>query len=206
MKNWDEFEALIDEANEFFENCLFKEAKEVLEEIEEEFPGEPETAFALALILEREPKEAEQAKKLFQFAYEKDPETFHLPLKISKEELEKIADDVINEIKAPFQKELKKLPIFIEELPSEEDLTINDDEEILPPSIWGLFKGRNAAEDNDQGASGRVTPPQIIIYRRNLCRDCENLKELRSELKITILHEVAHYFGLSEEDVEKLGL
>lgn len=204
MKDWDEFEALIDEANEFFENCLFEDAKEILEEIEEQFPGEPETAFQLALILEREKGQEEKAKKLFQFAYEKDPETFHLPLKISKEELSKLANDVVGEIKAPFQKELKKLPIFVEELPAEDDLI--DDEETLSPSIWGLFKGRNAAEEDDLGASGRIVPPQIVIYRRNLCRDCQDMKELRQELKITILHEVAHYFGLSEEDVEKLGL
>ncbi len=204
MKDWDEFEALIDEANEFFENCLFEDAKEILEEIEEQFPGEPETAFQLALILEREKGQEEKAKKLFQFAYEKDPETFHLPLKISKEELSKLANDVVGEIKAPFQKELKKLPIFVEELPSEDDLI--DEEETLSPSIWGLFKGRNAAEEDDLGASGRIVPPQIVIYRRNLCRDCQDMKELKQELKITILHEVAHYFGLSEEDVDKLGL
>lgn len=204
MKDWEEFEALIDEANEFFENCLFEDAKEILEEIEEQFPGEPETAFQLALILEREKSQEEKAKKLFQYAYEQDPETFHLPLKMSKEDISQLANQVIDEIKAPFQKELKKLPIFVEELPAEDDLI--DNEETLSPSIWGLFKGRNAPEENDLGASDCVTPPQIIIYRRNLCRDCQNIKELRQELKITILHEIAHYFGLSEEDVDKLGL
>lgn len=204
MKDWDEFEDLIDEANELFENCLFEDAKELLEEIEERFPKEPETAFQLALILEREKGKELEAQRLFKFAHEKDPVTFHLPLKISNDELTKIANELLLEIKAPFQKDLKKLPIFIEDLPSDDDL--EGDEEPISPSIWGLFQGRTATEEEDLGASERLGPPRVVIYRRNLCRDCADMKELRKELKITILHEVAHYFGLSEEDVEKLGL
>ncbi len=204
MQDWDEFEELIDEANELFENCLLEDAKELLEEIEERFPKEPETAFQLALILEREPGKELEAQRLFKFAYEKDPETFHMPIKISNEELNKLAHEVLAKIKEPFKSDLKNLPIFIEELPSDDDLEAGEDP--LSPSIWGLFKGRTAVEDQDLGGASHLEPAKIVIYRRNLCRDCADMNELKKELKITILHEVAHYFGLDEDEVSQLGL
>ena len=46
----------------------------------------------------------------------------------------------------------------------------------------------------------------IHLFKRNLERIAGDLDELAEEVRITVLHETAHYFGLDDEDLERLGL
>ena len=49
-------------------------------------------------------------------------------------------------------------------------------------------------------------PGAIVLFRRNLSRYARNREELLDELRVTIFHEVGHFLGLDEEDLEKRGL
>ena len=50
----------------------------------------------------------------------------------------------------------------------------------------------------------RVT--NILLFKKNLERIARDLDHLAEEVRITVLHETAHYFGLEEDDLEKIGL
>jgi predicted Zn-dependent protease with MMP-like domain len=49
-------------------------------------------------------------------------------------------------------------------------------------------------------------PTRIVLYTANLTASCQDQDELEREVEITVLHEVGHYFGLDEDDMERLGL
>jgi predicted Zn-dependent protease with MMP-like domain len=48
-------------------------------------------------------------------------------------------------------------------------------------------------------------PDKITIFAEPLLRDFPDPEELREEIRLTVVHEIAHYFGMDEEEVEDLG-
>ena len=70
------------------------------------------------------------------------------------------------------------------------------------PDLFGLYHGVPLPERGD--ASG-LLPDKISIYRIPLEESFEDPDELRREIRITVLHELAHYFGLDEDRLAELG-
>jgi predicted Zn-dependent protease with MMP-like domain len=48
-------------------------------------------------------------------------------------------------------------------------------------------------------------PDRVVVFRDNLCEMCEDIDELIDEIRITVLHEMGHHFGLDENRLEELG-
>lgn len=78
-----------------------------------------------------------------------------------------------------------------------------EDEHPEDPDLFGLYEGTPLPE-RDSGTSGRL-PDRIAIYRRPLEESFDDPGELEEEIRITVLHELAHYFGLDEDRLEELG-
>jgi len=77
-----------------------------------------------------------------------------------------------------------------------------EDENPEDPDLFGLYQGVPLPE---RGSDVGLLPDKISIYRIPL-EDCfPDPDELREEIRITVLHELAHYFGLDENQLEQLG-
>jgi len=48
-------------------------------------------------------------------------------------------------------------------------------------------------------------PDRVLVFKRNLCDMCDTLEELVEEIRITVLHEIGHHFGMDEDDLADLG-
>jgi len=70
------------------------------------------------------------------------------------------------------------------------------------PDLFGLYHGVPLPERGD--VSG-LLPDKISIYRIPLEESFHDPEELQEEIRITVLHELAHYFGLDEERIAELG-
>jgi predicted Zn-dependent protease with MMP-like domain len=70
------------------------------------------------------------------------------------------------------------------------------------PDLFGLYHGVPLPERGD--VSG-LLPDKISIYRIPLEASFADPEELQEEIRITVLHELAHYFGLDEERIAELG-
>ena len=77
-----------------------------------------------------------------------------------------------------------------------------EDEHPEDPDLFGLYHGVPLPERGDM--SGQL-PDKISIYRIPLEESFQDPGELRDEIRITVLHELAHYFGLDEERIAELG-
>jgi predicted Zn-dependent protease with MMP-like domain len=77
-----------------------------------------------------------------------------------------------------------------------------EDENPDDPDLFGLYHGVPLPERGD--VSG-LLPDKISIYRVPLEETFHDPEELREEIRITVLHELAHYFGLDEERIAELG-
>lgn len=74
----------------------------------------------------------------------------------------------------------------------------------LDPDLLGLFVGPNCAEGLE---GGDPLPPEILLFLDNLWDYAEGDEELfREEVRVTYFHELGHYIGLEESDLEDRGL
>lgn len=109
------------------------------------------------------------------------------------------AEDALERLPSPFRERLANIPILIEDRPSLFLVRAGFD-----PRALGLFEGQNDAERG----SGEVTdnPTRIVLYSANLLATFPDEEELRYEVEVTLRHELGHFFGLEEDDLERLGL
>jgi predicted Zn-dependent protease with MMP-like domain len=95
---------------------------------------------------------------------------------------------------------MTNLAIVIEDEPSPELLA---DMEVLPPdTLYGLYSGTPITER--RWDDGNRLPDQITLYRGPIEEDAEDRADARVIIAETLLHEVGHYFGLSEEEIEEI--
>ena len=77
-----------------------------------------------------------------------------------------------------------------------------EDENPEDPDLFGLYHGVPLPERGDMSG---MLPDKISIYRIPLEESFSDPEELREEIRITVLHELAHYFGLDENRIAELG-
>ncbi len=116
---------------------------------------------------------------------------------ISEDELERIAAAALAELPEDVRAKLEHVPILIDDLPSKELVADG-----LDPRLLGLFQG--AAMPDDGALAPTVT--NILLFKKNIERASRDLDQLADEVRITVLHETAHYFGLDEDELEAIGL
>ena len=77
-----------------------------------------------------------------------------------------------------------------------------EDENLEDPDLFGLYHGVPLTERGDEAG---LLPDKISIYRIPLEESFPDAAELREEIRITVLHELGHYFGLDEDRIAELG-
>jgi predicted Zn-dependent protease with MMP-like domain len=77
-----------------------------------------------------------------------------------------------------------------------------EDEHPDDPDLFGLYEGVPLPERGDWAGA---LPDRIRIFRQPLVESFPDPEELEREIRITVLHELAHYFGLDEEELDDLG-
>lgn len=74
----------------------------------------------------------------------------------------------------------------------------------VPDDILGLYVGVPLDEKGPDLAPLPM-PDRVLIFRDNLCEMCDSRAELVDEIRITVLHEIGHHFGLDEDRLADLG-
>ena len=183
-----------------YEMCRFDEAESVLGRALEIDPDDPHANYWMGLCVERRGF-VDLADEYFERAHERDADAFPRPHRLAMADFEKAVREAVGRLPRRFQRELTNLEIIVEDLPAEEQLWEFDPP--LEPSIFGLYWGTPRTERG----TGDVPqlPDMIYIYKRNLERLCEDRDALVEEIRITVLHEIGHYLGLDEADLEASG-
>jgi len=124
-----------------------------------------------------------------------------MPYAVSKKEFESLVERAISDLPQPFADFLEEVPVEIHTRPSGKllrELGLEEDELLM-----GLYRGvdrtRRSVED-----SGRL-PDVIYIFQEDHELVCANRAQLVEEVRKTVLHEIGHHFGMSEEDLNEIG-
>ena len=81
-------------------------------------------------------------------------------------------------------------------------VVVVEDEHPDDPDLFGLYEGIPLPERGDMAGE---LPDRITIFRLPLENEFDDPAELEREIRITVLHELGHHFGLDEEQLSELG-
>ena len=119
---------------------------------------------------------------------------------MTREQFERLVSEAVALIPKRFRREMRNLALVVEEEPSR---ALLDEMEIEPPdSLYGLYQGIPLPERS--WGQGNQLPDKITLFQRPIEADCEDEDEIRAMIGETLIHEVGHYFGLSEEEIEAI--
>ena len=113
---------------------------------------------------------------------------------------ERLVDRAIAAIPEPYRDALREVAIVIEDDPSAEQLRENE----LEPwdTMYGLYEG---VPRTDYAADWATSPNRITLFRLPLEEDFEDPRELEEEVRMTVLHELAHHLGIDDDRLDELG-
>ncbi len=97
-------------------------------------------------------------------------------------------------------KALQNLEVVVERWPSRD--LLDDLGDVRSYELLGLYIGVPLP---DRGSELPQLPDLIYLFQRPIERRCSRPQEVVEEVRVTLLHEVGHYFGLEEEDLERQG-
>ena len=117
---------------------------------------------------------------------------------LSDAEFARIVQDALDELPPALLERLRNVPLIADDRPSEEMVRDGTD-----PRILGLFHGLSMPHESTLGPA---YPDTIHLFRSNIERVSADERELREEIRVTVLHETAHYFGFDEDELRRLGL
>lgn len=84
-----------------------------------------------------------------------------------------------------------------------ENVAVVVDDDSPPGRILGLYDGIPLTERGEYG--GLALPDKITIFRQAVCAYCDSSEELVAQVRQTVVHEVAHHFGIDDERLDELG-
>ncbi|HEY0708655.1 MAG TPA: metallopeptidase family protein, partial [Polyangia bacterium] len=121
------------------------------------------------------------------------------PPRMTDAQVAEIAEAALEELPPRAHKLLENVPILIADYPARADVETG-----LDPRLVGLFSGGALPDSSSVGGTPQLS--RIVLFKRNLERAAPDDLELRDEIRTTLLHETGHFFGMSEEDLEGVGL
>jgi tetratricopeptide (TPR) repeat protein len=194
-------DALYERGVALYELCRFDEAQRAFERALAAAPDDPWALHQLGLLAERR-GDGGRAETLLRKARTLSPEDFRSDVELDPAAFRAEVEAAVAALPAAERRSLSAVPIEIQDLPDATDLlAVNPP---LSPSILGLFRG--PAEDEPCTSSDGPRCRSIVFYRKNLLRFARDRRELAEQVRITLLHELGHLHGESDDDLRARGL
>lgn len=124
----------------------------------------------------------------------------HLRYRTDRRTFERIVGEVVHTLPEPFRDRLENVALVVEDWPDEDERKIGrtspEDDDV---DLLGLYQGVPYG-DRLQGYTLTV-PDRITIYRGPILASVRSEAEAREEIRLTVLHEIGHYFGLGDDEL-----
>jgi predicted Zn-dependent protease with MMP-like domain len=122
-------------------------------------------------------------------------------ISVSEEHFSEMMEDELHAIPEPFKEKIENLVFMVEPYPSDSDLGrvgLTD-----RYSLLGIYSGVPYTSRNTYYMN--TTPDRIILFQKNIERYCHTEEELKVKIREVLIHEIAHYFGMDEDQVRAAG-
>ncbi|HEX5512599.1 MAG TPA: metallopeptidase family protein [Actinomycetales bacterium] len=112
---------------------------------------------------------------------------------MSREEFEEAVSDGLDMIPEELARAMSNVVVLVEDDPPPGD-----------PHLLGLYEGTPLTERGEWWAAGSL-PDRITIYRNPILGICDTRDDVAEEVAVTVVHEVAHHFGIDDDKLHELG-
>jgi predicted Zn-dependent protease with MMP-like domain len=115
-----------------------------------------------------------------------------MAVEMDRERFEELVGEALDEVPAELLDLMDNVVILVADDPPDEE-----------PDLLGLYEGYSLTE-RGWDYSG-VLPDRITIFRRPILRLCDTDEDVIDEVAVTVVHEIAHHFGIDDERLHELG-
>ena len=109
---------------------------------------------------------------------------------IDEVRFERLVGEALDSLPPELGEMMENVAVVVEDAHPDEDLL-------------GLYEGVPLTERGDYG--GMAMPDRVTVYRLPICAVCDSEQELVDQITVTVVHEVAHHFGIDDDTLEDLG-
>jgi predicted Zn-dependent protease with MMP-like domain len=109
---------------------------------------------------------------------------------VEKDDFEDLVGEALDRIPEALSRQMRNVVLLVEDLGAS-------------PNLLGLYQGVPLTERT--GSYAGMLPDRITIYRIPILRRCSSREDVVRQVTITVVHEVAHHFGISDERLHELG-
>jgi predicted Zn-dependent protease with MMP-like domain len=117
---------------------------------------------------------------------------------LTRAEFERVVDEAIESLPKRFADLVENVAIAVEEEPTAEDLESIDDDDDAGVELLGIYRGVALTERSHDDP---LMPDEIAVFRGPINRVTSSWHEAVEEIRETVMHELGHYFGLSDDDM-----
>jgi predicted Zn-dependent protease with MMP-like domain len=114
-------------------------------------------------------------------------------VEMSREEFEDAVSEALDRVPADLARMMDNVVVLVEDDPPDGD-----------SDLFGLYEGTPLTERDGWWAAGSL-PDRITIFRNPTLQACETAEEVVEEVRVTVVHEIAHHFGIDDGRLHELG-
>src|SRR5438034_2838557 len=132
-------------------------------------------------------------------------QTCALPI-LEREKFVKLVEEALDTLPIRFHKRMQNVSVLVENIPPEQRSQRGSrhsgiaDVGDLDNLVLGVFEGVPATQKSVFEVP--TGPDRIVLYQKNIEAVCSNEDEIRREIRLTVIHELGHYFGMTEAQLE----
>jgi len=116
---------------------------------------------------------------------------FHVPVSMSRARFDELVSEALDTIPPALTRAMDNVVVLVEDVDPED------------PDLLGVYDGVALTERaHDYGG---VLPDRIIVFREPLLDMCRSEDEVVHEVAVTVVHEIAHHFGIDDDALHDLG-
>jgi predicted Zn-dependent protease with MMP-like domain len=121
---------------------------------------------------------------------------------LNHDELREEVARVLDTLPRRFRRQLRNLEIVVEDR-ADTEVMLSVGLNPRRDTLYGLYQGIPLPERSSFYLP--ILPDKITIFSQPLLRDFPDPEKLREQIRTTVLHEIAHYFGMDDDEIDKLG-
>jgi len=116
---------------------------------------------------------------------------------MTREDFINVAEETLDSLPEEFRSRIQNVAILVEDFPANQQSPRLGQQRRL---LLGIFHGVPATQKSVFDFS--VGPAHIVLYQKNIEAVCSNEAEVRHQIRQTLIHELGHYFGMTEEQLK----
>jgi predicted Zn-dependent protease with MMP-like domain len=116
---------------------------------------------------------------------------------MKREDFVKVVEEVLDSLPREFRRRIRNVAVLVEDTPPNQPSPQSGQQRKL---VLGLFHG--VPTTNKSVFNLPTGPDYVVLYQKNIEAVCSNEAEIREQIRLTVIHELGHYFGMDENQLK----